>query len=79
MKQSNTAPIVLGVISICLAVISFFVFWWLSAVGAVLGIIGTVLAWRDPYAGTAGKALSVIGLVLSAIMFVLSVIVILVV
>lgn len=79
MKQSNVAPIVLGVISICLTVISFFVFWWLSAVGAALGIIGMVLAWRDPYAGTVGKALSVIGLILSAIMFVLSVIVILVV
>lgn len=74
MKQSNVAPIVLGVISICAAVISFFAFWWLSAVGATLGVIGAVLAWRDPDAGTAGKALSVIGLILSAIMFILSVI-----
>ena len=74
MKQSNVAPIVLGIISICLAVISFFVFWWLSAVGAALGIIGTVLAWRDPYAGTAGKATPTVGLILSAIMFILSII-----
>lgn len=74
MKQSNVAPIVLGIISICLAVISFFVFWWLSAVGATLGVISAVLAWRDPDTGTAGKALSVIGLTLSAIMFILSII-----
>lgn len=74
MKQSSMAPIVLGVISIALAVVSFFVFWWLSAVGAALGIIGMVLAWGDPDAGTAEKALSVIGLILSAIMYILSII-----
>lgn len=79
MKQNSIAPIVLGVISIALAVVSFFVFWWLSAVGAALGIIGMVLAWRDPCAGAANKATPVIGLILSAIMFVLSIVVILVV
>ena len=75
MKQSNTAPIVLGVISICMAAISFSVFWWLSAVGAALGVVGMVLAWRDPDTGAAGKATSVIGLILSVVMFVLSVII----
>ena len=74
MKQSNTAPIVLGVISICLAVVSFFVFWWLSAVGAALGVVGMALAWRDPYAGAAGKATSTIGLILSVVVFVLSIV-----
>lgn len=77
MKQSSIAPIVRGVISIALAVVSFFVFWWLSAIGAALGIIGMVLAWRDPGAGAADKATPVIGLILSAIMFVLSIVVIL--
>ena len=79
MKQSSIAPIVLGVISIALAVVSFFVFWWLSAIGAALGTIGVVLAWRDPGAMAADKATPTVGLILSAIMFVLSIIVILVV
>ena len=69
--MNNTKSIILGVISIALAFISFFVFWWLSIVGAVLGIIGLVL--RDTR--TSGKIVSGIGIGLSIILFIISLVV----
>lgn len=69
--MNNTKSIILGVISIALAFISFFVFWWLSIVGAVLGIIGLVL--RDTR--TSGKIVSGIGICLSIILFIISLVV----
>ena len=39
-ETNKTAGLVLGILSITLGVVSFFVFWWLSIVGLILGIIG---------------------------------------
>lgn len=69
--MNNTKSIILGVISIALAFISFFVFWWFSIIGAVLGIIGLVL--RDTR--TSGKIVSGIGIGLSIILFIISLVV----
>ena len=66
--MNNTKSFILGVISIALAFISFFVFWWFSIIGAVLGIIGLVL--RDTR--TSGKIVSGIGVGLSIILFIIS-------
>lgn len=66
--MNNTKSFILGVISIALAFISFFVFWWFSIIGAVLGIIGLVL--RDTR--TSGKIVSGIGIGLSIILFIIS-------
>lgn len=43
-KANKTAGLVLGILSITLGIISFFVFWWLSIVGLILGIIGIVIS-----------------------------------
>lgn len=69
--MNNTKSIILGVISIVLAFISFFVFWWFSIVGAVLGIIGLVL--KDTK--TSGKIVSGIGIGLSIVLFIISLVV----
>lgn len=69
--MNNTKSIILGVISIALAFISFFVFWWFSIVGAVLGIIGLVL--KDTK--TSGKIVSGIGIGLSIVLFIISLVV----
>lgn len=69
--MNNTKSIILGVISIALAFISIFVFWWFSIIGAVLGIIGLVL--RDTR--TSGKIVSGIGIGLSIILFIISLVV----
>lgn len=69
--MNNTKSIILGVISISLATISFFVFWWLSLVGAALGIIG--LALKDTQ--TSGKVVSGIGTCLGIILFIISLVV----
>lgn len=69
--MNNAKSIILGVISIALAFISFFVFWWFSIIGAVLGIIGLVL--RDTR--TSGKIVSGIGVGLSIILFIISLVV----
>lgn len=66
--MNNVKSIILGVISIALAFISFFVFWWFSIIGAVLGIIGLVLKGTQ----TSGKIVSGIGLGLSIILFIIS-------
>lgn len=69
--MNNVKSIILGVISIALAFISFFVFWWLSIVGAVLGIIGLVL--KDTQ--ISGKIVSGIGTGLSIVLFIISLVV----
>ena len=55
--------LVLGILSIILGVLSFFVFWWLSLVGVILGIIGIAIARDSKDAGDdrGGGVLSVIG------------------
>lgn len=69
--MNNTKSIILGVISISLAVISFFVFWWLSIVGVALGIVG--LALQDTQ--TSGKVVSGIGTCLGIVLFILSLVI----
>ena len=63
--------LVLGLLSTILAVISWFVFWWLSIVAIVLGVVGLILksAVNDINQGTivAGKVLSIVGIVIAAI------------
>ena len=53
-ETNKTAGLVLGILSITLGVISFFVFWWLSIVGLILGIIGIVIS--------SSKILNIIGI-----------------
>lgn len=38
------AVLVLGLLSIGLGIVSFFVLWWLSIIGLVLGVVGIALA-----------------------------------
>lgn len=63
--------LVLGLLSTILAVISWFVFWWLSIVAIVLGVVGLILkpAINDTNQGAivAGKVLSIVGIVIAAI------------
>lgn len=65
--------LVLGIISIILSVISWFIFWWLSIVAIGLGIIGLCTKVPEEYSkyNTAGKALNIIGVVMGAVGFII--------
>lgn len=65
------SKLVLGIVSIALAVISWFIFWWLSIVAIGLGIIGLCTKTSEEYSkyNTAGKALNIIGVVMGAVGF----------
>lgn len=67
------SKLILGIISIVLSVISWFIFWWLSIVAIGLGIIGLYTKTSEEYSkyNTAGKALNIIGVVMGAIGFVI--------
>ena len=66
------SKLVLGIISTVLAVVSWFIFWWLSVVAIVVGIAGvmTKVQITDDASrsyDTAGKILNIIGIVLGGI------------
>ena len=65
--------LVLGIISIILSVISWFIFWWLSIVAIGLGIIGLCTKVPEEYSkyNTAGKALNIIGVIMGAVGFII--------
>lgn len=65
--------LVLGIISIVLSVISWFIFWWLSIVAIGIGIIGLCTKVPEEYSkySTAGKALNIIGVVMGAVGFII--------
>ena len=67
------SKLVLGIISIILSVISWFIFWWLSIVAIGIGIIGLCTKVPEEYSkyNTAGKALNIIGVVMGAIGFII--------
>ena len=64
--------IVCGVISAVLAIISWFIFWWLSIVAVVVGIVGLLLNREVDETNTkdrvlVGTILNAIGIVLAAV------------
>lgn len=65
--------IILGILSIVLAGISFFVFWWLGIIAAILGIIGVILFQNNKEQKDAkiGLTCSIIGLSLGVISVIL--------
>ena len=65
--------LVLGIISIILSVISWFIFWWLSIVAIGLGIIGLCTKVPEEYSkyNIAGKALNIIGVIMGAVGFII--------
>lgn len=67
------SKLVLGIISIVLSVISWFIFWWLSIVAIGIGIIGLCTKVPEEYSkyNTAGKALNIIGIVMGAVGFII--------
>lgn len=60
---------VLGVISLALSVISWFIFWWLSIAALVLGIIGVAakIDDEDPQRTRNGRILNIIAIIVSSI------------
>lgn len=67
------SKLVCGIVSTVLAVISWIVFWWLSIVAVVVGIVGLILN-KDPVdinesnsRNVAGTVLNVIGIAVGAI------------
>ena len=64
--------VVLGVISTTLAIISWFIFWWLSVVAIVVGVAGLVTKVQitddaSRSYDTAGRVLSSVGITLGGI------------
>lgn len=48
-ENEGAAPVVLGLVGLICAIISFFVCWWLGIVGAVLGLIGLCLPGKGKW------------------------------
>lgn len=72
MKEENkTAGLVLGILSIVLGTISFFVFWWLSIFGIGLGSLGVNIS-SSKTLNIVGICLSTVALFLVIIMFVIA-------
>lgn len=65
--------IICGIVSVLLAIVSWFIFWWLSIVAIGLGIIGLCTKVPEEYSkyNTAGKALNIIGVVMGAVGFII--------
>ena len=64
--------IVCGVISAVLALISWFIFWWLSIVAIVIGVVGLLLNREVDETNTkdrvlVGTILNTIGIILAAV------------
>ena len=73
MDNKGTATYVLGILSCVLGFISLFVFWWLSIVGTILGVIGCITGKDDSRSPKAAFIISIVGLILSIIVFFLSI------
>lgn len=71
--RNEVASSILGAVSIVLGIISIFIFWWLSIIGIVLGVIGIILV-RDYDKGKAPFLLPLTGTILTTILFVVSLI-----
>lgn len=72
MKKTNS--FVCGITSIVMAAISFFIFGFLSISGLILSICGLVAYKKEKAEGntnTSSLVLNIVGVVFSAIMFVL--------
>ena len=64
--------IVCGVISVMLALISWVIFWWLSIVAIVIGVVGLLLNREVDETNTkdrvlVGTTLNAIGIILAAV------------
>ena len=60
------SKLVCGIVSTVLAIISWIVFWWLSIVAVVVGIVGLILN-KDPVDINGANSRNVAGTVLNAI------------
>ena len=75
------AVLVLGLLSIGLGIVSFFVLWWLSIIGLVLGVVGIALVGSSTSNNTENKKmgiLPIIGTVMNSIDLVVALISILI-
>lgn len=67
--------LVLGLLSTILSVVCWIVFWWLSIVAIVLGVVGLILkpAASDTNQGAivASKVLCIVGIIVAAIALVI--------
>ena len=71
-KEEKVSRIVCGVISAVLALISWFIFWWLSIVAIVVGVVGLLLNREVDENNTkdrvlVGTILNAIGIILAAV------------
>ena len=68
LKKDSTAALILGILSLVLAIISYFVLGFLSFFGLVLGIIAIVLGAKHKGGKSiAGLVLGILGLIVSGI------------
>lgn len=68
LKKDSTAALVLGILSLVLAIISYFVLGFLSFFGLALGIIAIVLGAKHKGGkSVAGLVLGILGLIVSGI------------
>ena len=75
------AVLVLGLLSIGLGIVSFFVLWWLSIIGLVLGVVGIALVGSSTSNSTENKKmgiLPIVGTVMNSIDLVIALISILI-
>lgn len=71
-EEEKVSRIVCGVISAVLALISWFIFWWLSIVAIVIGVVGLLLNREVDETNTkdrvlVGTILNTIGIILAAV------------
>lgn len=71
-EEEKVSRIVCGVISAVLALISWFIFWWLSIVAIIIGVVGLLLNREVDETNTkdrvlVGTILNAIGIILAAV------------
>ena len=71
-EEEKVSRIVCGVISALLAIISWVIFWWLSIVAIVIGVVGLLLNKEVDENNTkdrvlVGTILNTIGIILAAV------------
>lgn len=59
----------LGVISTILSIISWFIFWWLSIIAIILGVVGLVTRPEvtNSNSDTVGRTFCIMGIIVGAI------------
>ena len=75
------AVLVLGLLSIGLGIVSFFVLWWFSIIGLVMGVVGIALVGSSTSNSTENKKmgiLPIVGTVMNSIDLVIALISILI-